>query len=767
MWQMATKFPMTTSFFYRNFPQIIMGLAVLLFSISGIAIAQDNPVDSNGSLEEARPDVLLTLPDEIELGTLVDLVSEQLEINFLIGTELRGKRITLKTPAQIPSSSLYGLLESALRIRGLLIIDAKQAGWKQIVTDRELLQVGELRDQQQVMEPVEPGAIITQVFQMEHASPQSVQVFIQPFLSSQGANISIIPAHDLLIVTEFAENFPRVQKLIALGDRPTSPIAIEFYSIEHMRAREAVSELNNLMQAKDRARTATGATTNAPESVLEIIAKDRGNRVVLVGAEPGIAYAKKLLESLDVPLGLTTQTYTIKSISPARIDRLARGLVAKEDLDQNYRSVIDEESGLLIVTTTPEYHAEVASIQKNLDIPLIEAQNPVKFYKLENTKAADVLAVIRSLEAGGNLSTLRLDGEPADTGVISNVNVTNDFDTSDNLFTQDTETVNTTGNDLSTNTASLSGESQNRARVTADANTNSIIVVGEPRIQAVYESLIKRLDQRRPQVLVEVTLVTIDTSDGFSFGVELSRNVDTGDRNLLMFSQFGLSEADDDGILSLNPGLGFNGAVINANIAEVIIRALKTNTRSKVVSAPKILVNDNETGTLSSISESPVSSINASNTVSTTSFAGFVEAGTSISVTPRISEGGYMLLSYDFSLNAFTGDASDTLPPPRQTNSISSDVTIPDGHTVIVGGLTSQAESNTRSSIPLLGDIPILGEAFGTRNTGATQTTLFVFIRPIILGDDAFQGLRYLSKQDLRNAQLPSNYPQSMPILMR
>jgi general secretion pathway protein D len=106
------------------------------------------------------------------------------------------------------------------------------------------------------------------------------------------------------------------------------------------------------------------------------------------------------------------------------------------------------------------------------------------------------------------------------------------------------------------------------------------------------------------------------------------------------------------------------------------------------------------------------------------------------------------------------------VPPPRQTNTLSSEVTVPDGYAVITGGLTREDDSDSASKIPGLGDIPWLGAAFRQSNHSRSQSTLFVFIRPVILRDDLFEDLKYLSSRDLKAAGLPENLPSSQPLLM-
>ncbi|MEQ1831127.1 MAG: hypothetical protein ABL921_34595, partial [Pirellula sp.] len=183
-------------------------------------------------------------------------------------------------------------------------------------------------------------------------------------------------------------------------------------------------------------------------------------------------------------------------------------------------------------------------------------------------------------------------------------------------------------------------------------------------------------------------------------------------------------------------------------------------------SSPKILVDDNAEGTLESVNEVPFTSVNASQTVATTSFAGFAKAGTTIVVTPTISEGEHVNLDYTVTLNSFTGAGSTGVPPPRQTNEISSRVTVPDGYTIIVGGLTQKNASSTLNGIPIIERIPILRVLTSLATNSNRDSSLFVFLRPVILEEDKFRDLKHLSKRSAQAAGDGHSYPASSPLLM-
>ncbi|MGA2230827.1 MAG: secretin N-terminal domain-containing protein [Tepidisphaeraceae bacterium] len=644
--------------------------------------------------------ITLNFPENMELKTLVDYVSQRLGFNVSYQDEqLSNQRVTIRAPSQVPATALLGLLQSMLKTRGLTIIDADQPGWKRIVP----LAVSAVpTTQPSAGGPNEP---VAQAFFLQNADAQRVDTIIKPFLSGSSAASFDIAEQHTLIVVDFASNMPRVAEIIRLLDRPDQGSKIAFVPAHNADLGQLAQQVRQILAAKARAQAVNGQEI-AP---IEVTPDARTGQLVVVGA-------------------------------PALVD-------------------------------------EAASVTASLDVPVTEQQSPVRFYKLANATAADVLDTLRSLE--GDDSTSQTPPPPAAGPPATAQNPT----ATPSIATPQQSPPETSGvnpnvmpsllghTDLSGTVAAAvaapSAIHSRRATVAADTNTNTLIVIAEPAVQKLYEQLIRTLDKRRPQVLIEATIVTLDTTDGFQLGVELSGHSHPGGKNdVVTFSNFGLSTPNaTTGQLSLIPGLGFNGALVSTDLADVILRALASNSRTKISSAPRILVNDNATGTLQSLSEQPYTSTNIGTSLSTTSFAGYAEAGTEITLTPHISEADYLQLEYTVALSSFTDttETSQGIPPPRQTDSVESKVTIPDGSTVIVGGLNRTNYTHTVDAIPVLGEIPYLGTLFSNKSTTSENLTLFVFLRPVILRDDQFEDLKYISFRDVTTSGVSDGWPVSSP----
>lgn len=650
--------------------------------------------------------IQLNLPQTVELKLLIEYVSKRLDINIVYDEPIGLTKVALSGPMKIRKDQLLSLLQSVLKMSNLELIDTAQGGWKTIGRD------------------VTVNFVALQNISATEASKKLISIINEREKINGGAG--------------------KLSRFVT--GRPAGP------------------------------EVSSGEVTLVPDS--------NTNQLVLIATQSASANAMTLIKALDVPSNLETKVYRLQHVGPGRVDGLMKNLSAANQAAMSYTSATDEPLGLLVATGSPAAHKQLAALVAELDVASDAGAANVQFYKLMNSTAADVLKTIRSLQ-GERTSTPEpkngLRSLPNAPGLpdLSGPNALSSPGLAElplpPAYREYGEPIASvplggpTSQPSEGAVPSAAAALAQSAVVTADTNTNTIIVVAPPDVQRVYKQLITRLDKRRPQVLVEVTLVVMDTSDTCQTGVELG-NIKIGtDTARLVFSSFGLSVVDPKtGKITLNPSTGLNAAYIDPDEISVIVQALATSGRSKVLAAPKILMNDNATGMLTSIAEQPFTSVNASNTVSTTSFAGYASAGTTVTLTPHISERDYLQMKYAVVLNSFTDKSPDpNVPPPRQTDSVSSEVTVPNGAAVVVGGLTRKDSSDSNSRVPLAGDIPILQYLFGSFKKSHSKETLFVFIRPIILKDDQFEDLKYLSETDLKKAEQPSNYPASEPILLR
>ncbi|MEQ1890983.1 MAG: type II and III secretion system protein, partial [Planctomycetota bacterium] len=135
-------------------------------------------------------------------------------------------------------------------------------------------------------------------------------------------------------------------------------------------------------------------------------------------------------------------------------------------------------------------------------------------------------------------------------------------------------------------------------------------------------------------------------------------------------------------------------------------------------------------------------------------FNGFQEAGITLEISPSISASRYLRLDISLTVSNFAGSFSTatTVPPPRVTREMTTTVNIPDGDTMVIGGVISDQVQTTREGVPWLMDLPIIGALFRQDSDTNSRTTLYFFVTPHILRDPDFADLSEISYQKKLNA---------------
>jgi general secretion pathway protein D len=137
-----------------------------------------------------------------------------------------------------------------------------------------------------------------------------------------------------------------------------------------------------------------------------------------------------------------------------------------------------------------------------------------------------------------------------------------------------------------------------------------------------------------------------------------------------------------------------------------------------------------------------------------------------LTISPHISEGNYVNLNIDILVEKFVGTvaATTTIPPPKTSRQIVTTVNVPDRYTVVIGGLITNDESETAQGVPFLWKIPILGHLFRRDQESRTKSTLYVFVTPVILYDQAWGDLGHETRKrksdmEAQNQPLPQLTP--------
>jgi general secretion pathway protein D len=276
---------------------------------------------------------------------------------------------------------------------------------------------------------------------------------------------------------------------------------------------------------------------------------------------------------------------------------------------------------------------------------------------------------------------------------------------------------------------------QERFRVVANVETNSLIIISAPMDWEKLERLIKELDRKRHQVLVEAMIVEIDLEDDQDVGFDLRALIDTGyDAEAITSVGTGIAQESiqTGGIPGLTIGLLKGDFDMYA-----ILKANRENSNIKILSTPEIVTLDNHEATINISEQIPFltgSRVDENNNVIQT--IEYRDIGILLKLTPFINENGYITLNINQTIQKIVEETRELESPSVFNREITSKVTVMDGRTIVIGGLIRNDTQFVEQKVPLLGDIPILGLFFRRTKKQKIRTNLMVFITPHIITED-------------------------------
>lgn len=408
-------------------------------------------------------------------------------------------------------------------------------------------------------------------------------------------------------------------------------------------------------------------------------------------------------------------------------------------------AVADARSNAVVIRGGAQNIAEARRLVRMLDRPSGTA--PVtRVFRLRNNDAESVTDVLRGLmgeeKAANNpvartLRTLPSKPRPSGAGLpaLGNASQTD------------------TGGDANIgNPDADSGNERNRGFSTDDLavepapELNAIVVRGTAAAVAAIEPLIAELDVRRPQVLIEAAIVEItgDRSEQLGIQLGLGGAADPVTNSAgTSFSNLGVSLKDVLGAIgapaaSSLAANGFTGNFGRRGDWGVLIQALGQSTRANLLSTPSITTLDNQPAEIVVGQNVPFrtgSFATAGNTLTPFTTIERADVGITLRVVPRVHEGDTVRLEVNQEVSALTDSVIGAADIVTNRRSIQTTVLADDGQTIVLGGLISDDQVRSKSQVPVLGDIPLLGELFKSRKESKTRRTLFVFLRPTILRD--------------------------------
>jgi general secretion pathway protein D len=728
----------------RILPVACLAWCILFGAASIQAAAQD---------ASAPPSVLLT--GEVELARLVDLCAERLGLNIEYDAAVLKGSVTLRLGGAVTDSELWILTNRVLASRGFASVQRPGEELLSIVRLSDAPKHARLEEREARAEERALAGFETLIVRAEHRPVKEVAEAIRAILSQPGGSLTPIGEAGLMLLSDLRPRIDEAMRVLALVDVPVEAPVIETIPALHLQG----SELAALVTEAAKARSEMvpyplrGKVTPAPD----------GGVVVLIAPPHERDIWKELIARFDQRQSVETRSYaprhfTVDEVS-GLIDQVARDTSPRGSADQ-WRMVADQLTGTVIVTATPGEHERIGELISRLDAVPGGPRRGMRMLQIRNRPVEEMLDVVSQLTGPDALTDAEAAGDQsaADEGasLVSPASGQGQIDEVPG------GRPGAAQDGITPPVAAGGGRS---VMLTADEGSNTLIAIGESGVLEQIKQLIETLDVRQPQVMIDVMIVGLREEDTLDLGVELEKLEISGSTLIRLSSVFGLGSSLGD---IAAPARGFSGVVLSPRDFSIVVRALQTANVGRSMNLPKTLVNNHEQATLDSIFQEPFTSTNASTTVATTSFGGFQDAGTQVSVTPQIAEGDHVVLEYSVTLSTFVGESVDpTLPPPRQQNTLQSKVTIPDGYTVVLGGLETTREDEAVSQVPILGDLPIIGEVFKSRSQSSSRTRFYVFICANVLRHEGFEDLKYLSDRESLAAGVDDGWPKVEPRVIR
>ncbi|QLP97395.1 MAG: type II secretion system secretin GspD [Rhodoblastus sp.] len=268
---------------------------------------------------------------------------------------------------------------------------------------------------------------------------------------------------------------------------------------------------------------------------------------------------------------------------------------------------------------------------------------------------------------------------------------------------------------------------ETRMRISADDANNAILIMASPEDYRRLMRVVRSLDVMSNQVLIEATIAEVTLNDQLKFGVKwfLGRKA----------SSATFSDQVSGAVSSLFPGFSYALKLANA---QVTIDALQEVTDVNVLSSPSLMVMDNRTATLQVGDQVPITTQSAQSVLGVgapiVNSVTYKDTGVILSITPRINDSGLVMLDIEQEVSSVTATISSGIDSPTiQQRRIKTSVLVNDRESITLGGLIQSKNNVSRSQTPVLGDIPLLGNAFKSKNDLTGKTELIIILTPRVV----------------------------------
>jgi general secretion pathway protein D len=399
----------------------------------------------------------------------------------------------------------------------------------------------------------------------------------------------------------------------------------------------------------------------------------------------------------------------------------------------------DTRTNRVIVICNPVAFPYFQAFVESFDVPSDQA--PSAEFKLRYVSVGDVLPAIASILKEGRKE------EDAQDQVDESQTITQENSSGTGSITTSTST---SGANM-TNVLGSVEEKSNRvlpltmivgnSRLIADQRNNTIIAIAPPESLERIQSVIEQLDKPSIQVYLSIVIMELDVTKDLQYGTDFYLHGANGTSILNLLNP----EAAANFLASSQntPGLALFGTFGSA--LDVLVTALESSGRTKVLGRPTVYTSNNKKAVISvgeqiPVPQSTISTVNPNqnNSTALTSTIDYKDVLLQLEVVPLINNDNEVTLEVAQKNDTLgqSYDIAGTQVQSVRTQQIKTSVTVPNKHTIVLGGLINDREERVERKFPILGDIPILGLAFKGVSTKKQRKELILLIQPQIVIDD-------------------------------
>jgi general secretion pathway protein D len=621
------------------------------------------------------------------------ILGDALQLTYIIDQRVQGT-ITLRSAAPLPRSAAVGMLEDVLAMNGAALV--QEGEFYKIVPIAEAVSAPAILRQGAAPVTLDRGFSL-HVFPVRYASAAALMDVIQP-LAPPGRQLRVDPQRNLFILAATSSEADDFSEILSLFDVDwMRDKSFGLFPLKHADPENVAAELRRVFAQPD---------DPAQTGIIEFLPIQRLNAILVI--TPQEAYmdqAQNWIQRLDRGTEADKRQLYVYFVQNGRAKELATIVGEALSADVAQTDAAPEARlgpGLLpgeisAPASTPDLggYQSFGSSDQPIGSGQSEDQNPVDVYE-----------------------PLQRTGFPTDRQAAS------------------------AGPDIGIGGEPEQRQYSGRFRIIADARNNALLVYATSTEFELVSAALKKLDIVPLQVFIEATIAEVTLNDTLRYGLEWF--FDIGNSTITFNTTGVVTSQPKPNNLIFTQAPGFSYLFATSDV-RVVLNALTQITDVNVISSPTLLVLDNEPARLQVGDQVPIS-VRSSTSVTdadapVVNEIEYRDTGVILDIIPRVNSSGLVLLDIiqevsDVASSTATGaTVTQTISPTISQRRIASTVAVNSGETVALGGLIRDGKTNIVTGVPLLSDIPVLGNLFKTTTDFQRRTELLVLLTPRVVRD--------------------------------